>query len=1211
MNNPLKALRQALVGLTSTKSDGVVIRHRDYRRTLSYEALESREMMAVAPLENMSVSENTADKPQSKLWEYAGQWWSVMPKSDGTWVWRLDGTSWTPTLRLTDNDVFHADVKAHGGVAHVLLFDGDASQLASIEYVGGSTGYQMWTQRPQLVDVSLSGAETATIDIDSLGRMWVAYDTSSSIQVRYSDGDFATWSEAITIGSLGSDDISAIIAMPNGSIGVLWSDQSSDRFGFRTHWDGAAPDQWTQNEIPASQSALSQGGGMADDHLNVKVASDGTLYAAVKTSYDSSGYARMALLIRRPNGVWDNLYTVDTGASTRPIVLLNEAANKLIVAFTTSESGGNIVYRESRLDNISFGPRQTLLSGSLNNVTSTKQNFTNNVVVLAAGGSSAKGALFSFDTVITNQAPIVDAGANRSIFVGASASLDGTVSDDGLPAPAALITTWTRISGPGTVTFANASAVDTTATFNAAGTYVLRLTASDGQQSAFDEMMVTVDEPLPTSDPNPDPGPTSGPTELAFQDGLFPSLAYAGTRDTYINARSTGTNYGTADTLLIDGSPDLATLLKWDVSAIPTGSVVTSAAIELYVTNTSSGAYEVYALQRAWDELSATWQQYAAGLNWSSAGANSTADHGSAVLGTASPSSTGALRITLNAAGIAAVQAWVNDPAANHGILLQDYTISSGADFNSSETANAAQRPKLIIGYEPAAGNTDPPPTNDPTNAAPTVDAGPNRSVAFGAAASLDGTVNDDNLPSPPALTTTWSKVSGPGTVTFGNASAVDTTANFSLAGTYVLRLTVSDGELTSFDEMTVTVGSSNLAPVVSAGPNRSVTLGDSASLDGTASDDNLPAPPNLTTAWSQVSGPGMVSFGNASSVDTSANFSEPGTYTLRLSASDGVLSAFDEMTVVVDEPVQQGPGGDPTDIAFQDGLFPSLSYAGTRDTYISSKSTNTNYGDFTEIWIDGSPDYATLLKWDISAIPVGSIVNSATIELYVTNTSSGTYEVYTLQRAWDELSATWQQYAAGQNWATAGATNNSDRSPTVLGSVSPSSMGTYVITLNAAGVAAVQAWINDPSANHGLLIQDYGISSGADFLSSETANAAQRPKLVVNYQPPATLAALAAFGAGNEAPVVNAGPNRTLGLGSPLALQGTVNDDELPFGPGAVTVQWTKQSGPGTVTFVSDTSFNTTAQFSAVGTYVLRLTAFDGELVGFDELAVNVVPVI
>lgn len=55
-------------------------------------------------------------------------------------------------------------------------------------------------------------------------------------------------------------------------------------------------------------------------------------------------------------------------------------------------------------------------------------------------------------------------------------------------------------------------------------------------------------------------------------------------------------------------------------------------------------------------------------------------------------------------------------------------------------------------------------------------------------------------------ITTTWSKTSGPGVVTFANANAVDTTATFSTTGTYVLRLTAADGLTTSSDTMTVTV---------------------------------------------------------------------------------------------------------------------------------------------------------------------------------------------------------------------------------------------------------------------------------------------------------------------------------------------------------------------------------------------------------------------
>ena len=48
--------------------------------------------------------------------------------------------------------------------------------------------------------------------------------------------------------------------------------------------------------------------------------------------------------------------------------------------------------------------------------------------------------------------------------------------------------------------------------------------------------------------------------------------------------------------------------------------------------------------------------------------------------------------------------------------------------------------------------------------------------------------------------------MSGPGTVSFGNPSAIDTTASFTTTGTYVLRLTANDGALSAGDDVTVTV---------------------------------------------------------------------------------------------------------------------------------------------------------------------------------------------------------------------------------------------------------------------------------------------------------------------------------------------------------------------------------------------------------------------
>jgi hypothetical protein len=64
--------------------------------------------------------------------------------------------------------------------------------------------------------------------------------------------------------------------------------------------------------------------------------------------------------------------------------------------------------------------------------------------------------------------------------------------------------------------------------------------------------------------------------------------------------------------------------------------------------------------------------------------------------------STGRRTFSLNAAGIALVQAWVNSPATNRGIVVQDYTSATdGLDFSSRETGTRANRPRLTVTYQP------------------------------------------------------------------------------------------------------------------------------------------------------------------------------------------------------------------------------------------------------------------------------------------------------------------------------------------------------------------------------------------------------------------------------------------------------------------------------------------------------------------------------
>jgi hypothetical protein len=108
-----------------------------------------------------------------------------------------------------------------------------------------------------------------------------------------------------------------------------------------------------------------------------------------------------------------------------------------------------------------------------------------------------------------------------------------------------------------------------------------------------------------------------------------------------------------------------------------------------------------------------------------------------------------------------------------------------------------------------------------PANRAPTADAGPDITVQLGTAAVLTATFADDGLPSPPGVPTfTWSKIGGPGTVTFADARSPRTTATFGEAGSYVVRFKADDGALNASDDVTITVVSGEVPPVVAVSLN-------------------------------------------------------------------------------------------------------------------------------------------------------------------------------------------------------------------------------------------------------------------------------------------------------------------------------------------------------------------------------------------------------
>jgi len=364
--------------------------------SLSFNDIYAQSFTSITSINNSTGI--TIYKPQSKVWTYGGYWWAVIPVEAegsipaGTYLWRLDGTTLTKLMKLSDSTKTFADVKSLDNVTHILIVQGIAgsetatpnAELVSIQYKNNSPlppTYEPWSERTSNVPLTLDPTfnEAATIDIDSHGRMWLASDADAAINVRWSDSPYNVWSAPTTINTghnVAGDDICVVTAFDDNKIGVLWSNQKEDEFQFRYHLDSNSDGtDWEPIETAAA------GNNIADDHINLAVHSNGNIYAAIKTSESS---ARLGLLVRNSTtGNWaSNIYTVNNGG-TRPIALLNEAENKIYIIYTPS-GDGDILYKSSSLGNISFPSSASIIDNTDNyqDITSTKQCFTDEVLIL-------------------------------------------------------------------------------------------------------------------------------------------------------------------------------------------------------------------------------------------------------------------------------------------------------------------------------------------------------------------------------------------------------------------------------------------------------------------------------------------------------------------------------------------------------------------------------------------------------------------------------------------------------------------------------------------------------------------------------------------------------------------------------------------------------------------------------------------------------------
>jgi len=400
-----------------------------------------------------------------------------------------------------------------------------------------------------------------------------------------------------------------------------------------------------------------------------------------------------------------------------------------------------------------------------------------------------------------------------------------------------------------------------------------------------------------------------------------------------------------------------------------------------------------------------------------------------------------------------------------------------------------------------------------------------------------------------------------------------------------------------------------NFAPQVDAGEYQSILWPvNSAQLDATVSDDGKPADPCMVTiTWSKLSGPGTVEFSDAGIEDPTATFSVGGMYELQLSATDGEKDACDVVAVYVrpdDNPIAHW--------AFEEG----------NDLTVGDSSAYNNIGTFVgePNWVPGwvgdwalecSDNSYVNITVDPTADPnLDSQVNEITVAAWLKVDSW-------LSPSWNGIVTKGDGGAGGNGgWSLIRNSSNDSLSfyaPTagyVGGSISVKDSHWHhvaavhngvTVSLYVDGVLDTSAAASGPIAT---TTAEVWINGNSEYPGTRYFSGNIDDVRVYSYGlSAAQVADLAAMG--SLIPIVDAGEDQVFSMQNDFVqLDGTVTDDGNPV---AATLEWTQESGPGTVTFSDTGIVNPTATFSEVGTYVLRLTADDTMAAIYDEVTIEV----
>ena len=457
-------------------------------------------------------------------------------------------------------------------------------------------------------------------------------------------------------------------------------------------------------------------------------------------------------------------------------------------------------------------------------------------------------------------------------------------------------------------------------------------------------------------------------------------------------------------------------------------------------------------------------------------------------------------------------------------------------------------------------------------NSPPIAHAGPDRSAQVEDTVTLDGSASYD--PDGDPITYAWSITARPAgsAAELAGANTVSPSLVIDAPGNYTVQLVVNDGAENSAPDA-MRVRTANSPPVADAGPDQSVTVGDTVTLDGGNSSD--PDGDALGFAWSFASKPAesAATLQNANQATAFFIPDAPGTYIVQLLVNDGLANSDPDTATITAAPVMENR--------------PPVAHAGANQS--------ARVGQW--VTLDGSASYdpdgdEITFRWSFVSKPGESaaiLANSASVNPSFEIDAPGTYVIELIVN-----DGSLDSEPAHVTVSTINSAPVADAGPNQSGRVGQEITLDGSRSYDVDGDALRYAWrftqrpdgsaatLSNPAAVRPRFTIDQAGTYVIELIVNDGSLDSEPAHVTVSTE--------------NSPPVANAGPDQTRQVGQQVTLDGRNSYD--PDGD-PITYAWRFVSRPeGSAAALSGANTATpTFVIDVFGEYVVQLIVSDGIL--------------